>query len=210
MHACAKWRQPGAAARCHAVPGHPIPRFSAGADLGRAVCHPLVRARLYLRHPARLALCPHSHPARSTVGRQAAVHGRRLRRLHRLGDAWHRARRPHRLCAVLQPAAVRRSSARDFRGLEGRHVVPRRVYRLRPRRHPLRLPPRHLDPVARRRDLRGRADRALPRPAGKLRERRTVGAANRRAVGYGISRTGDRFPVIRASFTKRRSRGWSC
>ena len=64
---------------------------------------------------------------------------------------------------------------------------------LRSRRHPLCLPPRHLDPVARRRDLRGGADRALFRPARKLRERRAVGAADRRAVGYDIPE-GDRFP----------------
>ena len=40
--------------------------------------------------------------------------------------------------------------------LEGRHVVPRRLPRLRARGRAVRAPARHSDPVARRRHLRGR------------------------------------------------------
>ena len=41
-------------------------------------------------------------------------------------------------------------------------------------------------PVARRRDLRGRADRDLSRPHRQFHQRRAVGAADRRALGDGI------------------------
>ena len=91
------------AARCHAAAGHlPFPAFQPGADLGWPVCHSLVRARLYFRHPVWLALCARAHPQRSRCGPDAAAQGRRLRRLHRLGNARHRAGRTHRLCPVLQ------------------------------------------------------------------------------------------------------------
>ena len=51
-----------------------------------------------------------------------------------LDHARHYSRRPHRLRAVLQSAAFRRASPRDFPALERRHVVPWRRRRLH-RRH---------------------------------------------------------------------------
>ena len=68
------------------------------------------------------------------------------------------------------------------------------------------LQPRHLDPLARRRDLRGRADRALSRPPRQLHQWRIVGTAYRRAVGDGISRRRPAARAIRASSMKRRSK----
>ena len=47
--------------------------------------------------------------------------------------------------------------------------------------------PRHPDPLARRRHLRGRADRPVPRPHRQFHQRRIVGAAGGRAVGNGVS-----------------------
>src|SRR5689334_5289210 len=38
--------------------GPAVPEVRSGPGQARAVRDPLVRARLYLRHPARLALCP--------------------------------------------------------------------------------------------------------------------------------------------------------
>ncbi len=58
-----------------------------------------------------------------------------VRRLRAVGDARHHPRRPHRLCAVLQSAALRRAPARNLPALAGRHVVPRRLHRLRRGRH---------------------------------------------------------------------------
>ena len=90
--------------------------------------------------------------------------------------------------AVLQPGLLRRASARSARAVEGRHVVPRRLHRLR--RWPWccsRKKPRHSGAVARRRDLRGRADRAVPRAARELHQRRIVGPAGRCALGHGVS-----------------------
>ena len=55
------------------------------------------------------------------------------RRFHSLGHRRHHPRRPHRLCAVLQSAVLHPASRRDFRIVEGRHVVPRRLPRLRRR-----------------------------------------------------------------------------
>ena len=71
--------------------------------------------------------------SRAAVGRQGAADRRRFRRLHPVGDARHHPRRPARLRAVLQSRLFRRASARDPAALEGRHVVPRRLPRLRDR-----------------------------------------------------------------------------
>ena len=54
------------------------------------------------------------------------------------------------------PRLFRRASARDLPALEGRHVVPRRLPRLRARGRAVRAPPRPVDSLARRRHLRGR------------------------------------------------------
>ena len=72
---------------------------------------PLVCARLYRRHPARLGLCARADPQRALWGGPAPMTARRFRRFRALGDARHHPRRPHRLRAVLQPGAFRRASA---------------------------------------------------------------------------------------------------
>ena len=133
-----------------------ISRLRSGADHDRAVPDPLVCAGLYRRHPARLALCARADPQRAPVGRTGAADGRRLRRFRALGDARHHPRRPDRLRAVLQSGAFPRAPARGRAALEGRHVVPRRLRRLRAGGRAVRAQARHLDPVARRPHLRGR------------------------------------------------------
>ena len=74
-----------------------------------------------------------------------------------------------------------------LRAVEGRHVVPRRLHRLRRGRGAVREEPRHSGAVARRRHLRGRADRAVPRAARQFHQRRIVGPPGRRALGDGVS-----------------------
>ena len=65
--------------------------------------------------------------------------GRRRSRCSQMDDfiLWvthrHHPRRPHRLCAVLQFALLHPASGRDFRIVEGRHVVSWRLHRLRRR-----------------------------------------------------------------------------
>ncbi len=51
----------------------------------------------------------------------------------------------------------------------------------------VRAQPRHPDPLARRRHLRGRADRPVPRPHRQFHQWRIVGAARGRALGDGVS-----------------------
>ena len=70
---------------------------------------------------------------REVVGRAGADHAGATRRLHSLGHARHHPRRPHRLCAVLQSRLLHPASGRDSRIVEGRHVVSRRLSRLRRR-----------------------------------------------------------------------------
>ena len=77
--------------------------------------------------------------------------------------------------------------AGDPAALEGRHVVPRRLSRLRARGRAVRTPARALHPLARRHHLRGRDDRDLSRPHRQFHQRRAVGPADRRALGHGIS-----------------------
>ena len=90
--------------------------------------------------------------SRAAVGRAGAAHRARLRRFRHLDHARHHSRRPHRLCAVLQSAAVRRASGPDFRTLERRHVVSRRRHRLHQSPSSLfALAAAHSDAVARRR-----------------------------------------------------------
>ena len=99
----------------------------------------------------------------------------------------HHCRRPHRLCAVLQSAAVRRASGADLRIVERRHVVSWRRRRLRRRLRVVRAAPRLADPDARRHHDRGGADRAVPRPHRQFHQRRAMGPADRRALGHGVS-----------------------
>ena len=67
------------------------------------------------------------------MGRAGADHAGATGRLHPLGHARHHPRRPHRLCAVLQSRLLHPAPGRDLRIVEGRHVVPRRLHRLRRR-----------------------------------------------------------------------------
>ena len=69
---------------------------------------------------------------------------------------------------------------------------------------------RHLDPVARRSHLCRRSDRNFPRAAREFHQRRIVGPAGRRALGFRVSRCRARCRVIRASFTRRRWRDCCC
>ena len=72
-------------------------------------------------------------------------------------------------------------------GVERRHVVPWRLSRLRRRRDMVRPSSRRADALARRRHLRGRADRAPARAARELHQWRAVGPGHRRAVGDDLS-----------------------
>ena len=149
--------------------------------------HPLVRAGLYRRHPARLALCPRLVRNEPAMGR----HRRRSTVLDFddfilwvtlgiiLGGRT-------RLCAVLQSAAFRRASGRDPGIVERRHVVPRRLRRLRGRR--VLFARRNGIPMLSLGDITMRcgADRDFSRPHRQFHQRRTVGPARRRAVGDGI------------------------
>ena len=164
-----------------------VSRVRSGTDIGRAVRGALVRARLYRRHPARLGLRARASSARKRCGAARRRSPSRFRRFRGVDHARHHPRRPHRLCAVLQPAAFHRASARDRAALEGRHVVSWRRRRLRRRHHPVRLAAPHLDAVARRRDLRGRADRTVSRAHRQFHQRRVVGPSDRRALGHGVS-----------------------
>ena len=121
-------------------------------------------------------------------GGPAPLTRRRLRRLRALGHARHHPGRAHRLCAVLQSAAFHRASDRDHPALARRHVVPRRLYRLRAGGRAVRAQARHFNPLARRHHLRGRADRIVPRPHRQFHQRRIVGPAGRRPLGDDFSR----------------------
>ena len=85
------------------------------------------------------------------------------------------------------PAHFLDASDRGRAAVEGRHVVPRRLHRLRAGGRAVRAAARHLDPVARRPHLRGRHDRAVSRPHRQFHQRRAVGSPDRCALGYGVS-----------------------
>src|SRR5262249_32258244 len=143
-------------------------------------------ARLYRRHSHRLGLRQSDPALETSLGRRGPDHARAVRRFRPVGDARNHPRRPHRLRAVLQPAALPRASGRDRATVEGRHVVPRRLSRLRARGRAVRASAQDPDPLARRRHLRGGADRNIPGPPRQFHQRRTVGPAERRAVGDGV------------------------
>ena len=143
-------------------------------------------------------------------GGPAPMTRRRLRRLRPVGDARHHPRRPHRLRAVLQPGAFRRASARDLAAVEGRHVVPRRLPRLRARGRAVRAASRHLDPVARRPHLRGRHRSGCSSAASPTSSTASCGAARPTCPGRWCFRPAGRCRAIRASSTRRRSKGWCC
>ena len=123
------------------------------------------------------------------MGRAGADHAAADGRFHPLGHDRHHPRRPHRLCAVLQSAVLHPASRRDFRTVEGRHVVSWRLSRLRRRGDPVLPQEQPADPVARRHHHRGRADRAVSRADRQFHQQRIVGPAGRSqpALGDGIS-----------------------
>ena len=90
------------------------------------------------------------------MGRAGADLAGAARRLHPVGHHRHHRRRPHRLRAVLQSRLLHPAPGRDLRVVEGRHVVPRRLPRLRRGGDAVCPQERHLDPVARRHHHRGR------------------------------------------------------
>src|SRR6185437_1940071 len=89
---------------------------------------------------------------------------------------------------VLQPALLRRAPKRGLPALAWRHVLPRRLHRLRPGCDPIRAQTRLADSFARRHLLRGWTDWALPRPYRQFHQWRTLGPSDRRALGHGVSR----------------------
>ena len=93
---------------------------------------------------------------------------------------------------------------RDFRIVEGRHVVPRRLPRLRRRGDPVLPQEQHVDPVARRHHHRGRADRRCSSGGSPISSMANCGAGRptRPALGDGLSRPAARCRAIRASSTR--------
>ena len=106
-----------------------------------------------------------------------------------LRRARHRHRRPARLRAVLQARLLRRASARDLRGLEGRHGVPRRPARRDRRDRAVRALAPAPVPRGDRPGRAVRADRLRRRAHRQLHQRRAVGPLRRPepAVGDGLS-----------------------
>ena len=101
---------------------------------------------------------------------------------------------------------------RDLRIVEGRHVVPWRLPRLRRRGDPV-LPQEQL-PILSLGDITTarRADRTVPRAARQFHQQRIVGPAGRfqRALGDGVSRMAGRCRAIPASFMRPGSRASCC
>src|SRR2546430_12470270 len=71
--------------------------------------------------------------------------------------------------------------------MEGRNVFPWRLSRLRTRSGVVCPLSRNIDSLAWRLDLRSRNDRGLSRSHRQFHKRGAVGAAERRAVGNGVS-----------------------
>ena len=148
-------------------------------------------------------------PQRAHVGRTGAADGHRLRRLRAVGDARHHPRRPRsatccsttRRISSQHPLEILQlwNGGMSFHGGFVGCVLAVVLFA---------RSARHLDPVARRSHLRLRHHRAVPRPHRQLHQRRALGSPDRRALGYGVSATAGRCRVIRASSTKRRSKGW--
>ena len=132
----------------------------------------------------------------------------RFRRFHRLGHARHHSRRPHRLCAVLQPGLLPRASGRNPAALEWRHVVPWRLRRLRARGGPVRLAAENSGPVARRPHLRGRRRSGCSSGGSPISSMANCGGARPTCPGRWCFPAPDRCRAIRASFMKPRSKGF--
>ncbi len=148
--------------------------------------------------------------AASGCGAAGAADRHRLRRFRAVGDARHHPRRAHRLRAVLQSELFRRASARDLAALEGRHVVPRRLSRLRARGRPVRAPSR---PV---RSSRSATSPARPGRSGSfsaaspISSTASCGAARPTCPGRWCFRPAGRCRATRASSTRRRWKGCCC
>src|SRR6185437_3670993 len=162
--------------------GDSLSRLRSDRGLLRALRHPLVRARLYRRADPRLALLP--------LGRKAPAR-RRLasgdRRFPRLGDARRRARRPRRLCPLLQARLLFSEPERDSEAVAWRHVVPWRRARRARGAVPVLPPARPVAPRLLRHHHQRRADRVVLRPRRQFHQWRAVGPAERCALGDGLS-----------------------
>ena len=173
-----------------------------GPDPGRAVRHPLVRAGLYRRHPARLALV--RRLARAAAGRRHAASSRRL---PHLGDARRHPRRPARLRAVLPARLLPPPPAGDLRRLAGRHVLPWRRAR-RDRSRSSLFCRQRADRAAALGDRSRRWCRSAWASAGSpTSSTASCGAGvDRRALGHGLPARRRRSRATRASSTRRCSR----
>src|SRR6476646_3786822 len=172
----------------HAAFRYPLPRHRSDCVRDRAARRSLVRPRLHGRHPARLALWALSPLTPRFVERQAAAHHKPGRRFSAVDHPRHRARRQAWLRSVLRAELFLGQPARNSRGVERWHVLPRWTARRRHRR--LFLLPRqgHQPSVARRYRLGGDAFRAVLRPHRQLHQFRGGWARERRALGHGVSR----------------------
>ncbi len=112
-----------------------LPRPRSGARLLPPVRDgagdPLVRAGLYRRAAAGLALRGGAVPAARALGRDGADAAGAGGRPAHLDDPRRDPRRPARLRPVLPAGLFRGASGRGPRGLARRHVVPRRLSRRR-------------------------------------------------------------------------------
>ena len=199
--------QPLVISRLDALSHYRLSGVRSHRDRDRADRDPLVCAGLYRRHRAGVDLRPRADQERKAVGRAGADHAAAARRFHPLGHGRHHPRRPHRLRAVLQSPVLHPASRRNFRTVEGRHVVPRRLSGLRRRGDPVLPQERPSDPVARRYHHRGRADRAVSRPASPISSTASCGAGRRipACPGRWYFPMAARCRAIPASFTRR---GW--
>ncbi len=126
-------------------------------------------------------------PQRAILGRPRAADGHGFRRLHRLGDARHHPRRPHRLRAVLQPCALPRASARRFSSCGT--AACRSMAASSAACWPWCCSPRKRGiSILSLGDITCAvgADRPVPRADRQLHQWRTVGPPDRRAVGVGV------------------------
>ena len=122
----------------------------------------------------------------------------------------HHSRRPHRLCAVLQSRLFRREPAADLPVVERRHVVPRRLSRLRRGGGPVRLAAQHLR-SSRSATSPARSARSGCFSAGsRISSTANCGAARRTCPGRWCFPEPDRCRAIRASSMRRRSRASCC
>ena len=153
-----------------------FPAIRSRRHLVRTARDPLVCAGLYQRHRARMDICPLADQERKLWGGPAPIALRATRRLHPLGHHRHHRRRPHRIRAVLQSRLLHPAPGRDFPIVEGRHVVSRRLPRLR-RRGDAVCAARTSISILSLGDITTAvgADRNVPRAACQLHQQRVVG-----------------------------------